>query len=76
MSDVVEPTHEVAVSQIKPEDIHLPPNSFWPIFLALGFTCILGGFALSLSLTLVGVVITLVSTIGWVIELVSPEEGH
>jgi len=68
MSDT---TNEQAVaeeSEITPEDIHMPPNSYWPILLALGFTLILAGFAIHLSMALIGVILTLVSAIGWVIE--------
>jgi hypothetical protein len=71
MSEITETTP----STVKPEDIHLPPNSYWPIVLAFGFSCILGGLALHIALTITGVVITLVSAIGWVIEPVT-EEGH
>ena len=60
--------------EIKPEDIHMPPNSFWPIILALGFVLIIGGLAINLAITLVGVIVTLVSAIGWVIEPVHDEE--
>lgn len=55
-------------STISPEDIHMPPNSFWPIILALGFVIILGGLAISWPLAIVGVLMVLVSAIGWVIE--------
>ena len=63
---------------IKPEDIHLPPNSFWPIILALGFSLIAFGLAINVALVIVGAVIALVATIGWVIEPVhvEGEEGH
>ncbi len=73
MSEIVEQTTEL---KIKPEDIHLPPSSFWPIVLAFGFSCIVGGAALSLALMIVGVIITLVSAIGWVIEPVHAPENH
>jgi len=53
---------------ISPEDIHMPPNSFWPIVLALGFVIILGGLALSWPLAIIGVLMVFVSAIGWVIE--------
>ncbi len=53
---------------IKPEDIHMPPPSYWPIILAFGFTCIFAGLALSLALSVLGIIITLTATIGWVIE--------
>ena len=76
MSEVVEPTkEEAAAPKVRPEDIHLPPNSYWPIIVAFGFTCIVGGAALSIAMTMGGVVITLVGAIGWVIEPVT-EEGH
>lgn len=74
MSEITEQTAE---SKIKPEDIHLPPSSFWPIVLAFGFSCIVGGAALSLAVTIIGAVITLVATIGWVIEPVhAPDSQH
>lgn len=60
--------------EIKPEDIHMPPNSFWPIILALGFVLIIGGLAINFAMSIVGVVIALVSAIGWVIEPVHDEE--
>ena len=61
---------------IKPEDIHLPPNSYWPIVLAFGFGAIVTGLAVNIAITIVGVVIILVAAIGWVIEPVQAEEGH
>jgi hypothetical protein len=64
-------------SNIKPEDIHLPPSSFWPIVLAFGFSCIVGGAALNLAVAVIGIIITLVATIGWVIEPVHvPDTKH
>ncbi len=53
---------------VRPEDIVLPPPSYWPILLAFGFACITAGLALSLAISVVGLVIVLVATIGWVIE--------
>ena len=76
MSEVAENTLQTAETTVKPEDIHLPPNSFWPIILAFGFTLIVGGAALSIALTIMGVIITLVATIGWVIEPVHEAESH
>ena len=71
-------TTEMTETTIKPEDIHLPPNSFWPIILAFGFGMIAFGLAVSLPLVIIGVVVTLVASIGWVIEPVhlEEEEGH
>jgi len=71
-------TLETTGTTIKPEDIHLPPNSFWPIILAFGFSMIAFGLAVNLALVIIGAVVTLVAAIGWVIEPVHPEgeEGH
>lgn len=55
-------------SKIKPEDIHMPPNSYWPIILALGFSFIMGGLAIDVSWSILGVIIVLTAIIGWVIE--------
>ncbi len=63
-------------TEIKPEDIHMPPNSFWPIILAFGFVLIIGGLAIHFSMSIAGLIITFVSAIGWVIEPIHPEEGH
>lgn len=63
-------------TQVRPEDIHLPPPSYWPIVLAFGFSAIVAGLALSLALTIMGVIITLVAVIGWVIEPVEAEAEH
>jgi cytochrome c oxidase subunit 1 len=65
---------EATESTIKPEDIHLPPPSYWPIVLAFGFSSIVAGLALNIGLTIIGVVVTLVAVIGWVIEPVHVEE--
>ena len=58
-------------SKTTPEDIHLPPNSFWPIILAFGFTLLVGGLAISWPMSIVGVVLTFVAAFGWVVELVA-----
>lgn len=54
-----------------PKAIHLPNPSFWPIVLAGGITTGAAGFFISgfgLAVSLIGVVIILVSTYGWVYE--------
>ena len=53
---------------ITPDDIHMPPNSYWPIVLALGFAMIMAGLAFNVSLIIVGVITVLTAAIGWVIE--------
>lgn len=68
MAATREATVQHGEGTVRPEDIHMPPPSFWPILLALGFSMIVGGLAVSLALVLVGVIITLTSAVGWCIE--------
>lgn len=53
---------------ITPDDIHMPPNSYWPIVLALGFVMIMAGLAFNISLIILGVITVLTAAVGWVIE--------
>ena len=71
-----EETNITEESNIKPEDIHMPPNSYWPIILAFGLSFIMAGLAFSLSLIVTGVIISLVATVGWVIEPGYSVEDH
>ena len=59
---------EETKSTISPKDIHMPSPSYWPIILAFGIFCLMGGLAISVSLSIIGVIISLVGAIGWVIE--------
>ncbi len=61
-------SEEHTSKEITPADIHMPPNSFWPIVLAFGFVLTTAGLALTWPLSLLGVVICLISAIGWVID--------
>lgn len=73
----VQPSESTGKPVVNPEDIHMPPSSYWPIVLAFGFSSIVAGLALNIAITVVGLVITLVAAIGWVIEPVhGEEEGH
>ncbi|RME74745.1 MAG: hypothetical protein D6784_09345 [Chloroflexi bacterium] len=65
---------DVEKAQVKPEDIHLPANSYWPLVLAIGFGLIVAGLALNIVMVIIGVVITLTAAVGWVIEPPIPEE--
>jgi hypothetical protein len=76
MTTNVEETKNEAEPAITPEDIHLPPSSYWPIVLAFGFSAIVAGLALNIAISIMGIVITLVAAIGWVIEPVHVEEEH
>ena len=54
--------------QAETHGFHLPPPSIWPAALALGITCVLTGLVLSPVLLLLGVVISLVSFVLWVVD--------
>ena len=54
-----------------PKSIHLPHQSFWPMVLAFGIALMATGFVVSehgVTVSLVGLAITLVSTFGWAYE--------
>ncbi len=46
----------------------MPRPSIWPILLALSVAILLGGFAFNLIILGVGVVLVIVSTLGWNLE--------
>jgi hypothetical protein len=70
------PKAQISESKIKPEDIVLPNSSYWPILLALSLTILLGGLAIDWSFIIVGLLASLICTIGWLIEPAHPEEHH
>ena len=62
----------------QPEDIHVPPPSFWPILLAFGLWCISFGVIVNPYLSIAGLVILLVAIAGWTLEnrAENKEEEH
>ena len=46
----------------------MPPNSYWPILLSLGFVLILAGAAINIALAVAGLILFLVALVGWLIE--------
>ena len=65
---------EETKTTVNPEDIHMPSPSYWPFILAFGIFCIMAGLAINISITIIGLIIALVATIGWVIEPPFEEE--
>lgn len=56
---------------VDPKSIHLPHQSFWPLFLAAGIAIAATGFCVpahGLTISLCGVALLLVSTYGWAYE--------
>jgi hypothetical protein len=55
------------VRQVTEEEL-MPRSSLWPIALALSVAVALGGFAFNLIILGVGVIMVIVSVIGWSLE--------
>jgi Cytochrome c oxidase subunit IV len=67
------PKAEISESKIRPEDIVMPSSSYWPILLAFSLTLLLAGLAISWPFVFLGLLSSLVCTIGWLIEPPHPE---
>jgi hypothetical protein len=50
------------------DEIHMPPNSWWPLVAAIGLTFTLTGIVIGLVLLVLGVLILLVGTGGWIVD--------
>lgn len=55
--------------------VHLPTPTAWPMVLALGVTLIVTGMLTSVVISLLGLVLTLFSTVGWFLQVL-PTEKH
>ncbi|HUX43193.1 MAG TPA: hypothetical protein VMV57_00445 [Terracidiphilus sp.] len=55
--------------------VHMPSSTAWPMVLALGLTLILTGMVTSAVISLLGLVMCVLSSIGW-FRAVLPEEAH
>jgi hypothetical protein len=55
--------------------LQLPAPTAWPMVLALGLTLLLAGLVLSIYVTLLGFLITVMSSVGWFGEMF-PHEKH
>ncbi len=70
-----ETTNKQLEAEVNPEDINLPPNSFWPLILALGLVLIIGGFAVDYSMSIMGIYVTIVGAIGWAIVPIQAQKS-
>jgi hypothetical protein len=57
------------------EVVHLPAPTAWPLVLALGLALILTGFVTSSVVSLLGLLLTLIGSVGW-FRQVLPHEVH
>ena len=59
----------------EPSSVELPAPTVWPIVFAFGLTLLFTGLLTSVSVSLVGVVLSLAGSIGWFREVL-PQERH
>jgi len=64
-----------AVTAKEPGSVELPAPTVWPIVFALGLTLLCAGLLTSVSVSLVGVVLSLAGSIGWFRDVL-PHEQH
>jgi hypothetical protein len=62
-------------SQTGHEAVHMPAPTAWPMVLALGVTLIIAGMVTSVAVSLLGLVLLLISSVGW-FRAVLPAEAH
>jgi hypothetical protein len=56
-----------------PREIELPMPTAWPLVLAFGFTLLFAGLLTNVSVTVLGVVLTLAGSVGWFREVLPHE---
>jgi hypothetical protein len=59
----------ISESSAAPREIEVPSPTAWPLVLAFGFTLMFTGLLTSLSVTVLGVLLTLVGCVGWFREV-------
>ena len=67
--------HEKQIGGTHHGTIHLPAPTMWPFLMALGITLIFFSFVTSVWLMWLGIVLTVISAIGW-FRAVLPHEEH
>lgn len=71
----VETHHGEAGERTHETHIELPAHTFWPIVFAFGVTLLIAGIVTHWVVTLVGLVLTIRSTVGWWFDVI-PHEEH
>jgi hypothetical protein len=57
----------------RPEEIEVPATTAWPLVLAMGFTLMFAGLLTSISISALGVVLTVAGCVGWFGEVLPRE---
>jgi hypothetical protein len=65
----LETTEQMSESPRAPREIEVPAPTAWPFVLAFGFTLIFAGLVTSLSVSLLGAVLSVAGCIGWFREV-------
>ena len=58
------------------EDLNTPVYSFWPLFLAVGVILIAVGVVSTVAISVLGLLLTIASVIGWTWENRTEREEH
>lgn len=66
---------ELDGGEMRNRSIHLPAPTAWPILLALGLTLIFASFVTNLAIGALGILLTIVSSVGWFRDVL-PHEAH
>ena len=64
---------DVVGSPPEPEEIEVPASTAWPFVLAFGFTLLFAGLLTSVSVSVLGAVLTVAGCIGWFREVLPHE---
>src|SRR5262245_43740002 len=62
---MTDPTH----SEVSEHDVEMPAPTAWPLVFAAGVTLVLAGVVTSWALTIVGAVLAVLGSIGWLRQL-------
>ena len=64
---------DVVESPPEPEEIEMPASTAWPFVLAFGLTLVFAGLLTSISVSVLGAVLTVAGCIGWFREVLPHE---
>ena len=62
-------TEQMNESPREPREIEVPAPTAWPLVLAFGFTLLFAGLVTSLSVSLLGAVLSVAGCVGWFCEV-------
>src|SRR5262245_20478609 len=63
------PAEQTGENSGAPREIDLPASTPWPLVLAFGFTLVFAGLLTSLSVTVLGAVLSVAGCVGWFLEV-------